>query len=277
MGHGHYWFYMIPAHTLRNDNAAITSKRRNFDVITSKWHRLDVITTLLLHHVFHGIYKCFCKRSIVSHCRTTLHDRKDHLNQIGSCFSTVMQICLFKKSSKFPCMSVHFDGSIWSPMINHDRRPITKKKWIAIDGCHKANYSITWWRHQMETFSALLALCGGNSPVTGEFPAQRPLMRSFDVFFDLRPSKRLCKQSGGWWFETPSRSLWRNCNDVFELRWKQYRNNLLCKNAFVWLSSATIKHPYLFRCVNMLNFGILAYEKHCCIYIYIEIYVSWSF
>ena len=36
----------------------------------------------------------------------------------------------------------------------------------------------------METFSALLAICAGNSPVTGEFPAQRPVTRSFDVFFD---------------------------------------------------------------------------------------------
>ena len=43
-----------------------------------------------------------------------------------------------------------------------------------------------WWRHQMETFSALLALCVGNSPITGEFPTQRPVTRSFDVFFALR-------------------------------------------------------------------------------------------
>ena len=38
----------------------------------------------------------------------------------------------------------------------------------------------------MEIFSALLAICAGNSPVTGEFPAQRPVTRSFGVFFDLR-------------------------------------------------------------------------------------------
>ena len=69
---------------------------------------------------------------------------------------------------------------------------------------------IPWWRHQMETFSALLALCAGNSPVTGEFPSQRPETRSFDVFFDLRLNKRLSKQKWGWWFETPTRSLWRN-------------------------------------------------------------------
>ena len=49
----------------------------------------------------------------------------------------------------------------------------------------------SWWRHQMETFSVLLAICAGNSPVTGEFPSQRPVTRSFDVFFDLRLNKRL--------------------------------------------------------------------------------------
>ena len=45
------------------------------------------------------------------------------------------------------------------------------------------------------SISALLALCAGNSPVTGEFPSQRPVTRSFDVFFDLRPKKRLKKQN----------------------------------------------------------------------------------
>ena len=45
-----------------------------------------------------------------------------------------------------------------------------------------------WWRHQMETFSALLAIFAGNSPVPSELPTQRPVKRSFDVFFDLRPN-----------------------------------------------------------------------------------------
>ena len=70
----------------------------------------------------------------------------------------------------------------------------------------------SWRRHQMETFSALLALCAGNSPVHGEFPTQRPVTRSFDVFFDLRLNKRLSKQPWGWWFETPAWSLWRHRN-----------------------------------------------------------------
>ena len=49
-----------------------------------------------------------------------------------------------------------------------------------------------WWRHHLETFSALLAICAGNSPVTGEFPAQRPVTRSFDVFFFI------CAWINGW-------------------------------------------------------------------------------
>ena len=49
----------------------------------------------------------------------------------------------------------------------------------------KTSIPYAWWRHQMEAFSALLDHCAGNSPVTGEFPSQRPVTRSFDVFFDL--------------------------------------------------------------------------------------------
>ena len=65
----------------------------------------------------------------------------------------------------------------------------------------------------MKTFSALLAICAGNSPVTGEFPSQRPVTQSFDVFFDLRQNKQLSKQSWCWWFETQlRRQLWRHCN-----------------------------------------------------------------
>ena len=75
-------------------------------------------------------------------------------------------------------------------------------------------YTSSWWRYQMETFSALLALCARNSPATGEFTAQRPVTRSFDVFYELCLNKRLSKQSGYWWFETPSDPLWRHSNDL---------------------------------------------------------------
>ena len=64
-----------------------------------------------------------------------------------------------------------------------------------------------WWRHQMETFSALLAPCAGNSP-----GHKGPVTRSFVIFFDLGLNKRLSKQSSRRWFGTPMRSLWRHSN-----------------------------------------------------------------
>ena len=54
----------------------------------------------------------------------------------------------------------------------------------------------------------------GEIPGPGEFPAQRSVTRSFDVFFHLRLNKRLSKQPRGWWFETPPWSLWRHCNET---------------------------------------------------------------
>ena len=86
-----------------------------------------------------------------------------------------------------------------------------------------------WWRHHMETYPALFAICAGNSPVPGKFPTQRPVTQSFDVFFDLYLNKRLRKQSWGWWFEMLSClqwrhngqcPLWRHCNGsgVYQLR-----------------------------------------------------------
>ena len=93
---------------------------------------------------------------------------------------------------------------------NHRRFHIETSKGLSLRPEQNGRHS--WWRHQIETFSALLAIWAGNSPVPGEFPAQRPVTRSFDVFFDLRLNKRLSKQSWGWWFETLPRPLWRHSN-----------------------------------------------------------------
>ena len=84
-----------------------------------------------------------------------------------------------------------------------------RSDWLPVRAdCH------AWWRHQMETFSMLLALCEGKPPVTGGFSSQRPVTRNFGVLFDPRLNKQLSKQSGHRWFETPSHSLWRHCNGV---------------------------------------------------------------
>ena len=73
-------------------------------------------------------------------------------------------------------------------------------------------WAYSWWRHPMETFSTLLVLCAGNSSVSGEFPSQRPVTRSFDVFFNLHRNKWLSKQWRRRWFEMQWRPLWRHCN-----------------------------------------------------------------
>ena len=84
----------------------------------------------------------------------------------------------------------------------------------SVNDCNLLSVNHILWRHKMETLSPLLALCEGNPPVTGGFHTQRPATRSFDILFDLHLNKRLNKQSRRRWFETPSRSLWRRCNDT---------------------------------------------------------------
>ena len=93
---------------------------------------------------------------------------------------------------------------------------------------------LSWWRHQMEIFSALLALCAGNSPVTGEFTAQRPVTRSFDVLFDLRLNKWLSKQTWDRWLEMPLHSLLHHCNV-----WGDHERDYMYRKSWTWkLNSA---------------------------------------
>ena len=83
-----------------------------------------------------------------------------------------------------------------------------------------------FWRRSKKTSKLrVTGRCEGNSPVTGEFPSQRPVTRNFDVFFELRLNKRLSKQSWDWWCETLSRSLWRHRNDL----WRQ-----VCKFVYTY-------------------------------------------
>ena len=85
----------------------------------------------------------------------------------------------------------------------------------------------------------------------GEFPPQRPVTRSFDVFFDLRMNKRLSKQSRRRWFETPPLPIWRHCNEnsnaelwcFFNLR----LNKRLSKDSWGWWFE-TLSHPSWRQC-----------------------------
>ena len=105
----------------------------------------------------------------------------------------------------------------------------------------------TWWRQQMETFSVLLALCAGNSPVTGEFPSERPVTQSFDIFFDLCLNKQLSKQSWGWWFEMPSHPLWCHCNDVPSSGVEGYYLPFLAANLLEIMCGLVVTNPTRIR------------------------------
>ena len=128
---------------------------------------------------------------------------------------------------------------------------------------------MTWWRNQMETFSALLAICAGNSPVPVEFPVQRPVTRSFDVFFDLRPNKRLSKHSWGWWFETlivtsfcltvrESRAL---CviRDHYVYTLSQWEMVLQCNAISYWLGACT-KWSCAIQCCLVRNAVVMGWS-----------------
>ena len=101
-------------------------------------------------------------------------------------------------------------------------------------------------------------LCG---EFTDEFPSQRPVMQSFDVFFDLRLNKRLRKQSRGRWLEMPSYSLWRRCNDH---SWKIFKINtllvgdLVMKRARTAAVMASTFHPGQNGC----HFGRRHFQMH---------------
>ena len=90
-----------------------------------------------------------------------------------------------------------------------------------------------WWRHQMETFSALLALCAGSSPVTGQWHGAL-----FSLICAL--NKRLSRQSWGSWFETPLRPLWHHCNEKLKCFLTRFYSEVsIAQNVFLTPLSLT--------------------------------------
>ena len=139
----------------------------------------------------------------------------------------------------------------------------------------------------METFSALLIFCEGNSPVAGEFPSQRPVTRSFGVFFDVRPNKRLSKPWRRQWFETTSHSLWRHRNvSGFSLQYHKLISHLkeskydimkFCTDTFECCEykivdysswSDTFQYVLNYKCM------IISQDKSWNVYILVNVYGS---
>ena len=111
-----------------------------------------------------------------------------------------------------PIGHADWSSNLWHNTVSHTRGHVHNITAFITSKMFGGACQISWLRHQIETFSALLALCAGNSPGT-----QRPVTRDFDVYFDRRPNKRLSKQSLGWWFETLSSPLWCHRNLVEHL------------------------------------------------------------
>ena len=126
--------------------------------------------------------------------------------------------------------------------------------------------SHSWWRHQMEFFFALLA------PLCGEFTGHRwiPLTKANDAelgvfwgFFYLRLNKRLSKQSWGWWFQTPSRSLWHDANAcLFFSVYQVYTYVINCFASRKLLIYSINKHILIFFLVIDKHRFIDAYMRH---------------
>ena len=139
------------------------------------WDCIDILSFFHLHNVISDIY---CRIIILTHSLLVVLAAVAMYNMMvitGEEMVTIMMI------------RWRYDGGI---------------EWFRLKSY------VTWRRHQMEPLSALLALCVRNSPITGEFPSQRPVTRSFNVFFHLR----LNKQSRRRWLKTPPHLLWRHCN-----------------------------------------------------------------
>ena len=150
----------------------------------------------------------------------------------------------------------------WTEFRKKDQNPIMtmeRLKWVF---WRKSIRFKSWWRHEMETFSPLLATCAWNSLVTGEFHAQRPVTWYFVVFFDLRSNKRLDKQSWGWWFETPSHPFWRHCNDGSAL----YKQRDCMGIYYIWYNVEWIKcnAAYILSDQNF-NFDVFLVQISCLI------------
>ena len=151
--------------------------------------------------------------------------------QINLCSDSYNFVRFYYAYFGLPCYLKELRSSKFDPVTNYMTDQIARECSLqvllraVVEGCQYSvlngvsqpfaywfAWVISWWRHPVDTFSALLAICAGNSPVTGEFSSQRPVTRNFDVSFDLCLNKRLNEQSWDWWFEMPWRPLWRHCN-----------------------------------------------------------------
>ena len=111
----------------------------------------------------------------------------------------------FLTKSQFYWLLKHQENMIFWPSHEFTWVIQMRNKWLQQSLWQRINIMMTSSNENI--FRVTDPLCGEFTG-PGGFPTQRPVTRSFDVFFDLRLNKRLSKQPWGWWFETLSWSLY---------------------------------------------------------------------
>ena len=124
-----------------------------------------------------------------------------------------------------------FVESTWWSRSHHD----SPNRQYHVEWPVKRFLSLSLWFHRADgvrhpyyimtssngNISALGSLYEGNPPMTGGFPSQRPVTRSFDIFFNLRTNKQLSKQSRRRWFEPPLRCTTDLFSNLFDFEWER--------------------------------------------------------
>ena len=143
------------------------------------------------------------------------------------------------------------DKPLPEPMLSYTFAAICvwKYHWIHTKSVHHIPvtcvlFTMSWWLHQIETFSVLLAICAANSPVTGKFPALKPVAWSFDFFICAWINGWVNNREAGDLRRTPSRPLWRHCNGAVIYP----TDSQLVGTLFTHDISATIR--YILVCVD---------------------------
>ena len=220
----------------------------------------------------------------------SLEHRNTSFKSITIPSATTLQILVIRLFVK-QIVEAKTKGNIKAPHYWPFAREIYRSRTFSPIPSEKARNAernpMTRWRHEMETFSGLLAFRAGNSLVVGKFPSQRPVTRSFDIFFDLHLNKRLSKQPGRCWFETPS---------VTPMPWryllsKSHAMNIMLHWVFAKMHLYSIPihtilcilgvHEYVYNtrlCVYLkVNYWLSGLYFHCisCGYSALTIYVHW--
>ena len=123
------------------------------------------------------------------------------MTSLAIVYSTIYSRADQRKHQKYTSLAFVWGIHRW-PVNSPHKGPVTRKivpfgdvimkpLWVYVSITHD---DVIKWKHYL----CYWPFCAGNSLVTGKFPSQRPVTRSFDVFHDLCLNKRLSEQWWGW-------------------------------------------------------------------------------